>query len=136
VADAQVVRASVVDAIVAHAREAAPIECCGLLLGHPAAGVVESVRARNLAASPTRYAIDPADHIRARREARERGLAVIGFYHSHPHGSAAASPTDIAEAAYPGAYYLVVGLADAVPDIRLFKYDGGFVPVPLDGDRR
>ena len=58
------------DAVVAHAREAAPDECCGLLLGRKDA-IVEAIRARNIAADPaTRFVIDPADHFGAIRTAR------------------------------------------------------------------
>ncbi len=50
------------DAVVAHAREAAPDECCGLLLGRDGE-IVDAIRARNIAADPaTRFLIDPADH--------------------------------------------------------------------------
>src|SRR6478736_10372981 len=91
----------VVDAVLAHAREAAPAECCGLLLG-TGSSVVAAARARNTASDPTRrFEIDPQDHIDARREARGRGLAVLGFYHSHPRSPAVPSPTDLAEASYP-----------------------------------
>lgn len=81
----------------AHVREALPEEACGLLLGRH--GRVHIVRpCRNVYASPTRYAIDPADHFAAVREARAKGLEVIGAYHSHPDGPAEPSPTDRAEA--------------------------------------
>jgi len=66
--------------IIEHAREAAPAECCGLLLGR-GDEIVEAVRTRNIAAQPTRFLIDPKDHINGRREARRRGLEVVGFYH-------------------------------------------------------
>ncbi len=60
---------AVCDAVVAHAREAVPDECCGILIGtHDE--VVAAVRAANLSESSSRFLIDPQDHIRARREAR------------------------------------------------------------------
>jgi proteasome lid subunit RPN8/RPN11 len=80
-----------------HAREEAPNECCGLLVGRR--GVVErSVRARNLQPGPTRYLIDPADHFGAIRTARSQGQRVIGAYHSHPSSAPAPSESDLAEA--------------------------------------
>src|SRR4051812_32287507 len=86
-----------VDAIVAHAREAAPAECCGLLLGSPAS-IVEAARTRNIATDSTsRFLIDPKDHIDGRREARRRSLEVVGFYHSHPRSPAVPSARDRAE---------------------------------------
>ena len=120
------------DAIVAHAREAAPAECCGLLLGGEAA-VVEAVRTRNIAAEPvSRFVVDPKDHIDGRRDARRRGLEVLGFYHSHPRSPASPSETDRAEASYPDHLYLIVSLAGPAPDVAMFRFDrGNFLRVPF-----
>jgi len=118
-----IVPRSVCDAVVAHARETAPAECCGVLIG-TAAAIVSAVRTGNLSAHPSRFLIDPADHLRARREARARGLDVVGFYHSHPHSDAAPSPTDLAEASYANHLYLIVGLAGEAADVRLYRFTG------------
>ena len=122
----------VVAAIVAHAREASPQECCGLLLGRGEA-IVEARRARNAATSAeTRFVIDPRDHIDARRESRARGLEVVGFYHSHPRSGAVPSSTDLAEAAYPGTLHVIVGLGADPPEVRVFEFeDGNFRERPL-----
>jgi len=111
------------DAVVAHARDAAPAECCGMLVGAHGA-ISSSVRARNLATDASRFLIDPQDHIRARRDARAAGLDVIGFYHSHPHSAAAPSATDLAEATYPNHLYLIVGLTGEAADVRLYRFTG------------
>jgi proteasome lid subunit RPN8/RPN11 len=128
--------AAVLERVVERAREAAPDECCGLLIGS-AGRVVEAVAARNIAEHPgTRFLIDPKDHVAALREARRRGLDVVGFYHSHPRSAATPSETDAAEATYPDFLSLIVGLGHqgAVgsegPDVRLYRFSGGtFVPV-------
>ncbi len=137
-----ILRRAVRDAVVAHAREAAPRECCGLLVGSTTV-VASAVRAANLAGEPSRFLIDPADHIRARREARSAGLDVIGFYHSHPRSTAEPSPTDRAEASYAGALYLIVGLAGDAEDVRLYRFTGSDFALEvadpgtdLDGDGR
>ena len=124
-------RASI-DLIVAHAREAAPAECCGLLLGR-AGEIVEAVRTRNLAERPaTRFLIDPKDHIDGRRDARRRGLDVVGFYHSHPYSPAEPSDTDRAEASYPDHLYLIVSLASDPPAVSVFALErGNFRALPL-----
>jgi proteasome lid subunit RPN8/RPN11 len=106
---------------VAHAQEARPAECCGLLLGRDTT-IAEAVRTPNASDDPNRFEIEPEAHIVARREARQRGLAVLGFYHSHPHSSPAPSMTDLLEASYPDHLYLIVGLASHTPQIRLFRY--------------
>jgi proteasome lid subunit RPN8/RPN11 len=114
----------VLDDVQAHAREAAPRECCGLLVGLEGR-ILESVRARNLEEGTTRFQIDPRDHIRAIRDARERDLDVVGFYHSHPRSRAFPSETDVAEAGYAGAVHLIAGVDEhGAQQARLFRIDG------------
>ena len=109
--------------IIAHAREAAPEECCGLLLGR-GDEIVEAFRARNVADEPrSRFLIDPADHFAGLREARARGLAVVGFYHSHPASPPEPSARDIAEFSYPGHLYAIVSLLAEPAALRLFRLD-------------
>jgi proteasome lid subunit RPN8/RPN11 len=110
---------------VAHAREASPDECCGLLLGR-GEEIVEAVRARNVADDPaTRFLIDPADHFAALRTARERGLQVVGFYHSHPTSRADPSERDRSEFSYAGHLYAIVSLRAEPAEVRLFRFDAG-----------
>jgi desampylase len=127
------VRQAVLDSILAHALEAAPQECCGLLIGNR--GRIErAARARNLAPSPTRYLIDPADHFAALRAAREAGLAVIGAYHSHPASPPTPSQTDRAEISYPDYLYLIIGpeRAGSLPVPRAYlPRDRDFEPILL-----
>ena len=116
---------SALDETVAHARAAAPDECCGMLVGGDDS-IVEAVRAANIADEPRRrFLIDPKDHIDGRRLARDRGLAVVGFYHSHPASPAEPSATDLAEAGYADHLYLIVSLAAPAPDVALFRLEGG-----------
>jgi proteasome lid subunit RPN8/RPN11 len=125
------VRTGVLEAVVAHALDARPSECCGILLGKDDE-IVEAVRAGNLAQSASRFLIDPRDHINVRRAARDRGLDVIGFYHSHPSSTGEPSATDLAEASYPDHLYLIVGLAPSPPETRLYRLAGsGFLELPL-----
>ena len=114
---------SALEAILRHAERANPLECCGVLVGREGE-ILQAVEARNLADDPNRYFLDPEDHIVIRRRARAAGLAVVGFYHSHPHSAARPSETDRAEATYPNHLYLIVGEGE----VRLFRLtDGNFV---------
>jgi proteasome lid subunit RPN8/RPN11 len=89
--------------------------------------IVEAIPTGNLADGATRFLVDPKDHIDGRREARRRGLDVIGFYHSHPQSPAQPSPRDRDEASYPDHLYLIVGLLSDQPDVRIFiPGDGSF----------
>jgi len=45
--------------------------------------VLDVVKASNVVNSPTRFEIDPEELYRAMKGAEERGLDIIGFYHSH-----------------------------------------------------
>ena len=120
------VQLSVLSALVEHASEALPGECCGLLVGTQTR-IERSARARNLRASPTRYQVDPADHFRAIRSARTQGLVVMGAYHSHPNGALEPSPTDLAEASDPTLLYVIVapGACDAlVEQVAAFRLVG------------
>src|SRR5690242_13556555 len=94
------IAAAAFDALIAHARREAPNECCGLLIGSPSR-IDESIAARNVAASPSRFLIDPSEHIAINRRLRGSSREVVGTYHSHPHSPAEPSPTDVAEAYYP-----------------------------------
>jgi desampylase len=83
--------------IAAHARDAWPNECCGLLIGD--AHTIEAVhRARNLHDGPARYLVRPEDHFAAIRRARAQALEVVGAYHSHPDGRPRPSTVDRDEA--------------------------------------
>lgn len=116
------IRRSALEAIAAHAREEAPNECCGLLLGHDDL-VDEASRARNLRRSPTRYLIDPEDHFAALRRARSSARDVVGAYHSHPASSPEPSATDLAEATYPDFVYIIAapGRPGKPADIRAYR---------------
>jgi len=94
-----------------------------MLIG--AAGrITAAVPARNIADQPTRFLIDPVDHIRARRDARDAGLDVVGFYHSHPHSAAVPSETDLAEASYVNHLYAIVGVQGEAADVRVYRFTG------------
>lgn len=103
---------SLEQALIAAARAAHPYECCGLLLGSADGGCVTIAEARpcrNVHPDPARhFEIDPVPLIAAHRAARSGGPAVVGYYHSHPTGSAEPSLTDRAQAAGDGRIWAIV----------------------------
>jgi [CysO sulfur-carrier protein]-S-L-cysteine hydrolase len=112
--------------LIAHAREDAPNECCGLIGGNE--GVAKTVyRARNAEASPLRYNLDPQDQFRIMTEMDERGEELAGIYHSHTASPAYPSQTDINLAAYPGTLYLIVSLAEGEEPLRGYRIEDGTV---------
>ena len=105
---------AVAAAIRTHAQIAAPLECCGLLLGEGST-IAEARPARNVHLSPqTHFEIDPQALIDAHRIARAGGPQVLGYYHSHPRGPAEPSATDRAMAARDGRIWAIVGQDGAI----------------------
>jgi proteasome lid subunit RPN8/RPN11 len=88
----------------------APEEACGLLAGRIQGEQYQATLVyptTNLLHSTTRFRIDPAEQLAAFNQIDSQGLKMVGIYHSHPNGPAGPSPTDIAEAYYPEAAYLI-----------------------------
>ena len=99
-------------AIQAHGEVAYPNEGCGLLLGREAGAdkqVVDLLPIRNgrePEAAHNRYLITPQDMLRGEQVAVERGLDVIGIFHSHPDHPAVPSEFD-REHALPWYSYVI-----------------------------
>jgi proteasome lid subunit RPN8/RPN11 len=113
--------------MVGHAYDGLPDEACGLLAGEPGA---EHARrfypCRNAAESSRVYTVDPRDHLRADRDAEDRGLEIIGVMHSHTHTEAYPSPTDVAQAPDPAWHYVIVSLKREAAVLRSYRIvDGG-----------
>jgi proteasome lid subunit RPN8/RPN11 len=143
------------DAALAHAAAGYPHEVCGLLLGRDRGAVGPGGRWTATAARPAtnleptrahdRYLLDPKDRLAAEAEARAAGLAVVGFYHSHPDHDAYFSATDLerseerqwGEPWVPSTYaYLVISVRDGRPAAwRAFVVEEGQareVPVSVE----
>ena len=115
------------DRMVAHCLSALPLEGCGLLLGSTGDSVVDVVGTRNAASSAILYEVDSADHLVIDRGARERGLEVVGAFHSHTHTDAWPSPTDVAAAVDPDWHWVVISLRHFEPVVRSFRIIDGAV---------
>ncbi len=103
------------DAIRRHGRAAYPEECCGALLGRLEEGRARVTRIEQTANSRARerqrrYGITPEEYGRVERLADADGLALLGFYHSHPDHPAVPSDYD-REHALPFFHYLVLEVA-------------------------
>jgi proteasome lid subunit RPN8/RPN11 len=111
------------DAMIAHAREAAPAECCGLVGGSAGSRAGSLYRLRNVTADPeVRYEAAPEDLFAAQRLMRERGEGLLAIYHSHPRAAdPSPSETDIRQAFYPSATYLIIGLGGNGPTVKAFN---------------
>lgn len=135
----------ILDAMVSHARELDPFECCGLLAGKHgtvtrqyritntvaqdarATTVFEEAGAKQLGhlSATTRaevaYFMDPKEMLAAFKDMRERQFDLVAIYHSHTHSPAYPSATDIGLTYYPEAAYLIISLEEKTkPDIRAY----------------
>jgi len=111
------------DEIIAHARAAAPRECCGLIGGTNNGKARTLYRLRNVATDPlVAYEAAPEDLFAAQRAMRERAEQLLAIYHSHPRAhDPTPSATDVRLAYYPSAVYFIVGLGGAEPCLRAFR---------------
>jgi proteasome lid subunit RPN8/RPN11 len=110
-----------------------PLEACGLFGGDPASGVVDRFYpCRNDAESAKLYTVDGRDHLRADRDAEDRGFELIGVMHSHTHTDAYPSPTDVRQAFDPGWHYVIVSLKYDAPVLRSYRIvDGAVTEEPV-----
>lgn len=146
------------DALIDHARAAAPHECCGLLAGkdglvthhypiknivaNQGAGVAELFDTAKIASlerlSPEERAdiafwMDAKDMFAAQKDMRVQGTVMLASYHSHPVSPARPSPTDIkALAFYPDIAHFILSLENAAqPVVNAFRIaDDTVTPVP------
>ena len=135
----------IVQELIAHARELAPFECCGLLAGkagrvlrqyrvtntvateQQAVAVFDQASVKRLGELPERlraevaYFMDPKEMVHAFKEMRSQRLDLVGIYHSHPHSPAYPSATDVGLAYYPEAAYVIISLQQpSKPNIRAY----------------
>ncbi|MGB7921962.1 MAG: M67 family metallopeptidase [Pyrinomonadaceae bacterium] len=112
-----------VEEMCAHAREANPAECCGLIGAADDHRARSIYRASNVAPDPrVGYEIAVRELLDAQRLMRERGEELWGIYHSHPRSiDPVPSETDVRLAYYPSAVYFIIGFSAGVAVLRAFR---------------
>jgi proteasome lid subunit RPN8/RPN11 len=109
----------------------APEEACGILAGQ-GGHVLEVFPATNTLHSHVRYRIEPKEQLDIFNQIDERGWNLLAIYHSHPNGPAHPSATDIQEAYYPEAIYLIWAQTDGIWSYKGFLIQGGkYAEVPI-----
>lgn len=106
--------ASVVESIAAAARNGAPIEQCGLLVG--IAGerrIVAQVQVTNVDQSEDHFTMSPDEQLAVAKSLRDGPTAVVGGWHSHPFSPARPSDEDVRLSTDES---LVYGLASVMED--------------------
>jgi len=113
-----------------HGERDYPFECCGLMLGRFESNghkiLIETYpisNAREEEAKRNRFLIRPEELMRGEKHAREKGLDVIGFYHSHPDERAVPSKYDL-DHAWPTYSYIVVSVENGqAVDLRSWEME-------------
>lgn len=116
-----------------HGEREYPHECCGLLIGRieddGRTRVVEEVYpVSNAWTEETdrhhRMLIAPEDYMRAERQFRDRGIGVIGDYHSHPDHPAVPSQFDLDHSPWPTMSYIVLSVQEGrAADLRSWELE-------------
>ena len=100
-----------------HAEATFPEECCGAMLGiernDGTREISEIIRVDNTKGEnrERRFLIDPRALLNAEKVAKEKGLDVLGIYHSHPNHPSQASEFDRIHA-MPFWSYLIISCMD------------------------
>ena len=112
------------DKIGAHGADTYPHECCGALLGRDSELESQEAVREVLALFPlvnrrddsprNRFAVTAQDVLEAEKAARQHGLDVVGWYHSHPDHPARPSQFD-REHAWPWYSYVIVSVMGGAP---------------------
>ena len=99
------------DDIHAHAEATYPEECCGLLIADGNKRVFDSIKMKNAYVGPKhdRYNIDPLELFKADRTISQKGLEIVGIYHSHPDYPAKLSQFDL-EHSFSWYSYVIVSV--------------------------
>jgi proteasome lid subunit RPN8/RPN11 len=103
-----------------HCKEEKPLEACGLLVGE-AGHVTAGYATDNQHRSPVIYKVDDLQLLEVDRESRAQRKEIIGIYHSHVLTDPVPSRTDIEQATWPEAFYIIVSLKDRRPRVRAWR---------------
>lgn len=124
-----VIRADLVEAMVAHARADHPDEACGVIAGPEGSDRPERfIPMINAARSPTFYEFDSGEQLRLWREMDAADEEPVVIYHSHTATEAYPSRTDISFASEPNAHYVLVSTRDAEQhELRSYRILEGVV---------
>lgn len=124
-----VIRADLVDAMVAHARADHPDEACGVIAGPEGSDRPERfIQMANAERSPTFYRFDSMEHLRVWQQMDANDEVPVVIYHSHTATEAYPSRTDVSIAAEPDAHYVLVSTRDPEQhELRSYRIVDGIV---------
>jgi [CysO sulfur-carrier protein]-S-L-cysteine hydrolase len=129
IGDVLVIRADLVEAMVAHARADHPDEACGVLAGPEGSDRPERhIAMVNAERSPTFYRFDAQEQLKVWRAMDDADEVPVVIYHSHTATEAYPSRTDVGLAAEPDAHYVLVSTRDpGQHEVRSYRIVDGAV---------
>ncbi len=110
----------IADRLIEHSRMDIPVEACGYLAGRNGI-ITRQYKLANADKSAVHYSFDPEEQFEVIRRSRQEGLEIMACYHSHPVTPARPSREDIRLAYDTDILYVIISLADPVPDIKAFR---------------
>lgn len=119
----------IIDELISQARQDAPNETCGYLLGTSGPDgdiVTEHYWMENTDHSPEYFSFAPKDQFAALRYARSKGLKILANWHSHPASPSRPSQEDLRLANDPTIRYAILSLHEGV-HLNSFRILGGEV---------
>ena len=105
---------NIIDDLIAQARQDAPNESCGYLLGTADGEVTENYWMENIDHSPEHFSFAPREQFAALRYAREHGLTILANWHSHPASPSRPSQEDLRLANDPTIRYAILSLHEGI----------------------
>jgi proteasome lid subunit RPN8/RPN11 len=117
---------SIFDEMIAHCRNGYPNEACGILAGK-GMEISKVYTLTNAEPSPVSYLMDTGEQFRAMKDMREKELAMVAIFHSHPFSPAYPSAKDVRLAFYEDSFFVIVSLAGEEPETTVFSIRGGEV---------
>ena len=122
---------NIINKIVGHAQNELPNEACGLISQSKNKNVMQADEVTNTAKSPYRYEMSPIEMLKLEQRREKNNEDLFAIYHSHVASPAYPSPTDVRMAffppgetnnppMFPDTYYILVSLAENVPEVRAF----------------
>ncbi|MSO21944.1 MAG: M67 family peptidase [Acidobacteria bacterium] len=127
------IKREILEAIVRHAQEEAPLECCGLLMGEGEI-ITRQRPMQNVLESNVGYAMEAQALFRFFKDLRSANQKHLGIYHSHPATEAYPSETDVRESFYPSCAYFIVSLKNPEsPQVRAFRIRDGVEELEIIG---
>ncbi len=123
----------IVQNLLHHAQQTPEREICGLISSQNETPY-RSYPIKNTADNPKSFFnMDAQQHIQAMAKMRANDEQLFAIYHSHPSAPAIPSSTDIEQANYPDALYIIISLnTKGILELRGYHIkDAQYIEVPL-----